>query len=254
MVSTPGQEPETSPQPGLSLRELSQAFAQAMSTPAAAEAEGTLPAIDLPDPGIAPDQRPAPCPADEPPPPPEDLATGDGLAQISPRTILEAMLFVGNRSNEPLTAAGAAGLMRGVEPGEIAALIDELNDRYAANRCPYRIVNEGPGYRIRLGSAFAPLRNKFYGRIREARLSQAAIDVLAIIAYQQPLSAEDVSRLRGKPSGHLLSQLVRRQLLRAERPQVGPRKLRYLTTDRFLQLFGLDSLDDLPRSEALERR
>ena len=103
-----------------------------------------------------------------------------------------------------------------------------------------------------LREAFHPLRNRFYGRIRQARLSQAAIDVLAIVAYHQPLTSEQISRLRGKPSGHVLAQLVRRGLLRIERQQTERRTAQYFTTDRFLRLFSLEGLDDLPQSEDLE--
>ena len=127
------------------------------------------------------------------------------------------MLFVGDRDNRPLTAARAAELMRGVEPGEIGELIGELNARYARNACPYFVAEDSDGYRITLRKPFHPLREQFYGRIREARLSQAAIDVLAIVAYQQPLSAEQIGTVRGKPSGPVLSQLVHRRLLRIER-------------------------------------
>ena len=104
-----------------------------------------------------------------------------------------------------------------------------------------------------LRTAFYPVRNRFYGKVREARLSQAAVDVLAIVAYQQPLSSEQVSRLRGRPCSHVLSQLVRRGLLRIERRGEKLRTPYYFTTDRFLELFGLESLEDLPQSEELDR-
>ena len=77
--------------------------------------------------------------------------------------------------------------------------------------------------------------------------------MLAIVAYRQPLAADEVSRLRDKPSYHILSQLVRRRLLRVERTTQKPRKTLYHTTDRFLQLFELGSLADLPESEELDR-
>ena len=80
------------------------------------------------------------------------------------------------------------------------------------------------------------MRNRFYGRIREARLSQAAIDVLALVAYQQPITGEKLGRLRGKPSSHMLAHLVRRGLLRIERPDPKRRISHYRTTDRFLKL------------------
>jgi segregation and condensation protein B len=101
---------------------------------------------------------------------------------------------------------------------------------------------------------FGPLRDTFHGRIREARLSQAAVDVLAIVAYHQPVSAEQIERLRGKPSGAILAQLVRRDLLSIERPAAQKSKPAYSTTSRFLDLFGLGGIEELPRSQELERQ
>lgn len=179
---------------------------------------------------------------------------GEEPGELSPRTILEAMLFVGSPGGEPLTPQRAAEVMRGVEPGEIPDLVEELNGQYAAAGCPYQILSEGPGYRMALRGEFAALRNRFLGRVREARLSQAALDVLAIVAYRQPISTDDVTTLRGTPSGPLLTQLVRRRLLRIERTEEKPRKTLYYTTERFLQLFRLESLSDLPQSEDLDGR
>jgi segregation and condensation protein B len=116
------------------------------------------------------------------------------------------------------------------------------------------VAGDSDGYRLTLRKPFHPLREQFYGRIRQARLSQAAIDVLAIVAYQQPLSAEQIGAVRGKPSGPVLTQLVHRGLLRIERPPGKRPSARYFTTDRFLQLFGLQTLADLPQSEELDRQ
>jgi segregation and condensation protein B len=159
------------------------------------------------------------------------------------------MLFVGNSDNQPLSPSRAAELMRDVEVDEIPSLVDELNHSYESNGAPYHIVGEGDGYRLTLHDEFRSMRNRFYGRIREARLSQAAIDVLALVAYQQPITGEKIRKLRGKPSSHLLAHLVRRGLLRIERPDPKRRTPHYCTADRFLKLFNLKSLDDLPRSE-----
>jgi segregation and condensation protein B len=176
----------------------------------------------------------------------------DAAFEVTPRSILEAMLFVGHPQNEPLTSKQVAGLMRGVRPAEVDALVRELNRDYAARHCPYTIVAEGAGYRMALRDEHARLRDKFHGRARQARLSQAAIEVLAAVGYNQPVTADEVSRLRGTPSGHVLLQLVRRQLLRVERGEGKLRKSHYCTTPRFLELFGLSSLADLPRSTDLE--
>jgi segregation and condensation protein B len=159
------------------------------------------------------------------------------------------MLFVGSPANEPLSSARAAELMRGMQPEEIPDLVAELNRRYAADGCPYQIVSQQAGYRLVLRQGYEGIRERTYGRVREARLSPAAIDVLAMLAYRQPLTAEEVSKLRGLPSNHLLSQLVRRQLLRIERCETPGQRPLYYTTHRFLRLFGLESLDDLPQVE-----
>jgi segregation and condensation protein B len=175
--------------------------------------------------------------------------SSDDQCPLCPRTILEAMLFVGNRDNQPLSPGRAAELMRDVEADEIPPLVDELNRRYDEIGAPYHVIGEGDGYRLALRGDFHSVRNRFYGRVREARLSQAAIDVLALVAYQQPLTSEKVHRLRGKPSSHILTHLVRRGLLRIERPPAKRRTPHYYTTERFLRLFNLQTLDDLPRSE-----
>ncbi|NLX96077.1 MAG: SMC-Scp complex subunit ScpB [Rhodopirellula sp.] len=251
--------PEPPDEEGISLQELSEAFAQAMeSRPREnAETDGVVEVREetAEDGAVAPrraDRRDEAAEAE--PWPDAGDSFGDDNCPISPRSIFEAMLFVGDGNNEPLTAARAAELMRGVEPEEIPGLVEELNRTYIAGGCPYRIAGEGAGYRLTLAQAFHPVRDKFYGRVREARLSQAAVDVLAIVAYRQPLTAEDIARLRAAPSAHILAQLVRRRLLRIERAEGKPRITRYYTTDRFLELFGLESLEDLPQSEELDRK
>lgn len=176
----------------------------------------------------------------------------DEHSEITPRTILEAMLFVGSPQNEPLTSKQVASLMRGIRPAEIDALVRELNQQYRNRNCPYTIVAEGAGYRLSLRDEYGRVRDKFYSKARQARLSQAAIEVLAAVAYHAPITADEISRLRGTPSGSVLAQLVRRQLLCLEPSESRSRRARYSTTKRFLELFGLESLDDLPRSHDLE--
>ncbi len=251
------------PEQGVSLSELTEAFAKAMGGLADPEndsetlSEPSAPESEAPEPAEAPppDQPDAAGPVDDSPEPEVELDTygdNDDACVLSPATILEAMLFVGNLANEPLSSQRASDLMRGVTVREIPDLIKELNGRYLSNGCPYSIVSEGAGYRMALRREFNPVRNKFYGRIREARLSQAAKEVLAIVAYRQPLTSERMTTLRGTPSGHLLTQLVRRRLLQAERQPGKGRTMFYRTSDRFLELFGLENLDDLPRSEELD--
>lgn len=216
---------------GLPLDELSQAYAALL-------ARGSDPyEAPPPESAAAAPTVLAPEPTE---PPPIDAA-------VTPRSILEAILFVGHPTGEPLTSERIAALMRGVRPAEIDDLVQELNAEYAAASAPYLIASVDVGYQMQLRSEFAGVRAAFDGRIREARLSQAAIEVLAIVSYQQPVAADQIDRLRGKPSGAILSQLVRRDLLRFERP-AATKIAAYSTTERFLSLFGINDLNQLPRS------
>lgn len=243
-----------SPEPGLSLDELTAAFAEAMGRPRAPQTPFVAPTVGEEISGAEAEAGEETLAAEAEEPIEAPLDASDDPCEISPASILEAMLFVGNRASEPISAARAAELMRGVEPGEIPDLVERLNRRYLATGCPFQIVGEGEGYRLTLRAEFSGVRNKFYGRIREARLSQAAIDVLSIVAYRQPITAENVSKLRDAPSSALLTQLVRRRLLEIERPADKPRTVLYRTSPRFLQLFGLRNLDDLPQSDDLDSR
>jgi segregation and condensation protein B len=170
-------------------------------------------------------------------------------SSVTPESILEAILFVGHPHNEPLTSRMMASYLRGVSPTEVDQLVERLNEAYRADEAPYEIVSQGAGYRLTLRADLENIRDKFYERIREIRLSQVAIDLLAIVAYNQPISRQEIDEMRGRPSGAVLNQLVRRQLLVVTREPEKPRKIFYTTGDRFLDLFGLNSLDDLPRHE-----
>jgi segregation and condensation protein B len=233
---------------GLSLDELSRAYAAVLGKGAdpypqsgQTAAEGASPAAT---PSVAADSTSELL---------EFEPADDDACPITPKSILEAILFVGHPANEPLASERIAALMRGVRPGEIDELVKELNAQYAVEGAPYTIVSVDLGYQLTLLPEFAGLRDAFYGRVREARLSQSAIDVLAIVAYQQPITQDEIDRLRGKPSGAILSQLVRRDLLVLIRPAEKKAKPVFHTTDRFLDLFDLDQLSDLPRRQEIER-
>lgn len=182
---------------------------------------------------------------------PEVVSTSDqNEVPATPKSILEALLFVGHPHNQPLSPAQAAEIMRGVRPEEIAHLVTELNAGYEASGRPYRIVFDRGGYRMKLLPEFDQLREGFFGKVRPVRLSRQALEVLAIVAYKQPVSVKEVNQMRGRSSGALLAQLVRRDLLTVSMPEEteGAKGTpRYRTTQRFLEVFGLRSLEDLPQ-------
>ncbi len=179
--------------------------------------------------------------------------SGSDPCEISPRTIVEAMLFVGRPGAELFSSREVAAAMRGVGPAEIDAAIAELKETYLRDCAPYEIVGSSAGYRLALRSELHRMRDKLHGRTREAKLTPAAVEVLSIVAYNQPTTAESINELRGTASGSILQSLVRRKLVRVDRPADHAAPPQYSTTERFLRLFGLESVSALPRSEELEK-
>ena len=175
-------------------------------------------------------------------------------AELSPKSILEAMLFVGDPNGQPLIAAQVAKMMRGVSVQEIDDLISDLNCAYQDTGSVYEIRRQDAGYVMALRDQYDGLRERFYGTVRETKLSQVAIDVLAVVAYNQGISRQEIDAMRDQSSGSVLSQLVRRKMLRLERTEEKPRKTIYFTTDRFLQVFGLEDIEDLPQALILDHQ
>lgn len=165
-----------------------------------------------------------------------------------PRQILEACLFVGG---PPLTSKKLSGVLRGEFSTEyIERELDELNRLYSAEGRPYEIRLVEGGYRLTLRDEYERIRHKTYGLgPKEVRLSQEALEVLAVVAYHQPISATAIEELGKTGSGSVLRQLLRRELIAVERPPEQSRDVVYRTTPRFLSLFGIRSLDELPRHE-----
>src|SRR6266542_3887324 len=178
--------------------------------------------VEAPETGVVP-----PAPPVEPQTPP------------TPTRIVEALLFTGG---SPLTAAQACEIIRGLTPEQFLQAIDALNQDYRRQGRPYAIGPQGQGYVLTLRPRYRKVVEKLYGSTREARLSAAAIDVLALVAYRQPATKQEVDSLRGAESGALLRQLVRRGLIAVvHRADAAQREVAYGTTARFLELFGLTS-------------
>lgn len=167
-------------------------------------------------------------------------------ALVRPESIIEAMLFVGDRENKPLPIARMCELIRNLSEQEALEVISDLNARYDREGAPYKIIEDGDGYRLVLRSEFDDTLARFMGKPKEFKLSQTAIDVLALVAYRQPISHDEILEIRSS-GANALSQLVKRELLAVEKKVVDGKKTAYYrTTDRFLKLFHLNSIDDLP--------
>jgi segregation and condensation protein B len=158
--------------------------------------------------------------------------------------IVEALLFVGG---PPLSAARACEILHGVTAEEFAQAVAALDRLYREQGRPYRVRPRDQGYELALRPAFSVVRDRLLGAAREARLSAAALDTLALVAYRQPVTRREVEALRGADSLAPLRQLVRLGLVAVRRGEAGQSEVCYGTTARFLRQFGLRNLDDLPR-------
>lgn len=179
----------------------------------------------------------------------ETVSETEETEPVHPEGIVEAALFVGHPENESLSAAQLAKLMRDVTEDEVIAMIESLNQSYRECKQAFRIVDDENGFRMTIAPAVEGIRKSFLGKVREARLSQAAVEVLSLVAYQPGSTAQKIQDQRGRESGSLLNQLVRRRLLEIKRkqPAEGGRQVpHYYPTERFLALFHLESLEDLP--------
>ncbi|GAA5509800.1 SMC-Scp complex subunit ScpB [Novipirellula caenicola] len=182
----------------------------------------------------------------------EDEAEPEEDELVTPEAIIEGALFIGHPENKLITEQRLASLMREVTPEEVVELIAKLNQSYREADQALRIVRDDQGYRMTISPEVENVKRSFLGKIREAKLAQAAIEVLALVVYQPGITAQKVQDQRGRECGPLLNQLVRRQLLSIERkiPEEGGRAVpHYYPTERFLTLFELESLDDLPQVE-----
>ena len=164
---------------------------------------------------------------------------------VTPKSILEAMLFVGLPGGEPIVSRNVAALMRGVRAQEIDELAGELADGYRANDCPYEIIAKDSGWVLQLRAELMGLRETLSQRARQVTLTPEALDVLSVVAWNQPAARDRLVELGCDAPPSLLRQLVRRGLLILDHPIEGPPS--YSTTKKFLDIFKLQRIEDLPK-------
>jgi segregation and condensation protein B len=163
--------------------------------------------------------------------------------------IVEGLLFA---ADEPVTAETMCQIIRGLTGEQFAETIHQLNREYRQQARPYRIDRENIGYCLRLHHRFKGALEKLYGGLREARFNSASVEILAVIAYRQPISKAAIDAIRGQESDGPLRQLMRRGLVihqgKDDRGQTC-----FAVSPRFLKFFQLNRLDELPRADDLER-
>jgi segregation and condensation protein B len=167
----------------------------------------------------------------------------------SPRQILEAVLF---SADEPLSLdrlREAAGLEDG---HETRVLLEDMAKEYDASGRAFALEEIAHGWQLLTRLEYAPHLARLRRRPDRARLSSAALETLAVVAYRQPVLRTDIERIRGVACGEMLRTLKERDLVRvAGRAEEPGTPLLYGTTSRFLAEFGLRSLRDLPTARDL---
>ena len=163
---------------------------------------------------------------------------------------IEALLFA---TDTPLTMARLKKLLPGVEAAEIRAAIQELDSHYEEGENAFTVVEFGGGWQIATRPEYSPIVERMLKGRRFSRLSKAGLEVLAIIAYRQPLTRLEVDEIRGVNSSGAISTLTERNLATVVgRSQAVGNPLLYGTTREFLNHLGLKGLGQLPDLPDLE--
>lgn len=168
--------------------------------------------------------------------------------EITAQSVVEALLLA---TDDPLPAPKIAQLLGMGDAADVKAHIERLNEHYVRTGASFRIEAIAKGYQLLTLPEYNPWIQKLHKARDESRLSPAALETLAIVAYKQPILRADVEAIRGVAVGDMLVRLRDMGLVRivGRAEEVG-RPLLYGTTTKFLDVFGLASLKDLPKVDA----
>lgn len=160
---------------------------------------------------------------------------------------LEAALFL---TKEPTPSRRLSQLACIPDGSRVRALIRQLNQRYQRDGSSFCVVEVAGGFQLRTFPEFAPWLFRLQEVPVEIHLTNAAMETLAVIAYEQPILRVNIERVRGVQCGELLRQLLEQDLIKiVGRSEELGRPFLYGTTKRFLQVFGLVHLEDLHQKE-----
>ncbi len=158
---------------------------------------------------------------------------------------VEAILF---SSSGPLTVAKLGGVLDGVDGRKVRAAIKELNEEYEREGRAFRIDEIAGGFQMLTRPEYAKFIDRLRTVVRKSRLTQAALETVALIAHRQPITRAEIESIRGVQCGEVLRSLTEKRLVRiAGRKDVPGRPLLYATTRDFLEHFGFNSVDDLKK-------
>jgi segregation and condensation protein B len=164
---------------------------------------------------------------------------------------IEALLFA---SDMPLSVSRLAAITGAESPRQIKNAIESIGMSYRENGRSFEIVEIAGGYQIMTLPEYAMIVSQLFKNKRKSRLSQQALETLAIIAYKQPICRTDIEMIRGVNSEGVLSTLIERELIQISgRGEGVGRPYLYTTTRKFLEYLGLKDHRDLPSIEEIEK-
>ena len=172
-------------------------------------------------------------------------------------SVIEALIFA---SDDSLSADEIIRTIKAIDGDDveikkedIEKTVDQLNLKYNENNSSFRIIRISNGFLYATLEDYAKYVGFLSSERAKRRLSQAALETLAIIAYKQPITKPELESIRGVNSDYILTTLLEKNLITIKgRAESVGRPLLYGTTDEFLKYFGLNSLTDLPKPRELE--
>jgi len=179
-----------------------------------------------------------------------ELAQEDQDFELTVESVVEAVLFA---SDESLSAARLANIVE-TDTKQVRQHIKNLNEKYRANNNAFRIEQIAGGCQMLTLSPYNHWLKKLLRVRSDTKLSAAAMETLAIIAYKQPVIRADIEVIRGVAAGEVIRSLAYKGLVKiVGRAEVLGRPMLYGTTKKFLEVFGLNTLKDLPKIEELKK-
>jgi len=166
------------------------------------------------------------------------------------KRIVEALLFA---VQEPISVRKISEIIEGTEAKEIREVIQQLREEYDTHDRVFQIEEIAKGFQLLSRPEYHEWISKVRKKSGESKLSQQALETLSIIAYKQPIIRAEIEAIRGVQSGQMIRTLIEKGLVKITgRDEVLGRPLLYGTTTKFLDHFGLKSIQDLPKVEDLE--
>lgn len=162
--------------------------------------------------------------------------------------LVESILFV---NGKPFSAADLVEVLE-ISRKDLDGMIEELNADYIERKAGFQIIQVAGGFQVATNPLFRDELSELFGKRNETQMTKSALETLAIISYKQPISKEDVDKIRGVSSTRSINALLSYKMVTISGSTDGIVKLPlYSTTDRFLEMFHINSIDDLPDIESL---